>query len=80
MADKRALRKGYGLIIAGAVALGMLGIVGRLLYREIDTPVTLVQYRAFIGMLVLLAGLLIFARPLLVIRKRIFPFSPSMAC
>ena len=74
MADKRALRKGYGLIIAGAVALGMLGIVGRLLYREIDTPVTLVQYRAFIGMLVLLAGLLIFARPLLVIKKKDIPF------
>ncbi len=74
MADKRALQKGYGLVIAGAVALGMLGIVGRLLYREIDTPVTLVQYRAFIGTLVLLAGLLIFARPLFAIRKRDIPF------
>jgi len=74
LTNKNALQKGYGLIVLGAVALGMLGIVGRLLYREIDTPVTLVQYRAFIGMLVLLTGLLIFARPLLVIRKKDIPF------
>ncbi len=70
MASREDLYKGYGLVVAGAVALGMLGIVGRILYTEIDTPVTLVQYRAFFGTGVLLIGLLIFARPLLRIRKQ----------
>jgi len=74
LANRAEIRKGYGLVVTGAVALGMLGIVGRILYREIDSPVTLVQYRAFFGTITLLIGLMIFARPLLRIRKRDVPF------
>ncbi len=66
---KGEIRKGYALVIAGSVCLGMLGVVGRILYTQIDTPITLVQYRAFFGTAVLFGALFIFYRPLLVIRR-----------
>lgn len=74
MVNKADLRKGYGFVLMGATALGMLGVVGRILYMRIDTPVTLVQYRAFFGTVVLLAALMVFARPLLKIQWRDVPF------
>ncbi len=74
MADRRNLRKGYALVVAGAVCLGMLGVVGRILYAEIDTPVTLVQYRAFFGTAVLFGAMLLFSRHALFIAKRDIPF------
>jgi len=74
LAGREELRKGYALVAAGAACLGMLGVVGRILYTEIDTPVTLVQYRAFFGTAALFLGLLVFARPSLVIEKKDIPF------
>ncbi|RTZ94345.1 MAG: hypothetical protein DSY91_00400 [Deltaproteobacteria bacterium] len=74
MESKPDLRKGYGLVVAGGVALGMLGVVGRILYTEIDSPVTLVQYRAFFGTVVLFAVLAVFARSHLRINPRHVPF------
>ncbi len=74
MADSRDIRKGYALVVAGAVCLGMLGIVGRILYAEIDTPVTLVQYRAFFGTGVLFLVMFLFATPALAIERRDLPF------